>query len=82
MFNCKAYYNQARIYHPDKIDEESEKAKAEEKFKEIKFAYEVLTDKSKREKYIKIFFGASITKLCYLPWNGDHLVGGPGCSGL
>ena len=51
MFNCKAYYNQARIYHPDKIDEESEKGKAEEKFKEIKFAYEVLTDKSKREKY-------------------------------
>ena len=28
-----------------------EKEKVEEKFKEIKFAYEVLTDKSKREVY-------------------------------
>ncbi len=47
----KAYYKQARIHHPDKIDEESQKPEAEEKFKEIKFAYEVLTDQNKREKY-------------------------------
>lgn len=45
----KAYYKLAKIHHPDKSTESDEKA--EEKFKEIKFAYEVLSDKSKREIY-------------------------------
>jgi len=45
----KAYYKLAKIHHPDKSTE-SDKT-AEEKFKEIKFAYEVLTDKNKREVY-------------------------------
>ena len=39
----------AKIHHPDKQQEKDENA--EEKFKEIKFAYEVLTDKNKRETY-------------------------------
>jgi DnaJ-class molecular chaperone len=39
----------AKIHHPDKAQEKDEQA--EEKFKEIKFAYEVLTDKSKRDIY-------------------------------
>ena len=49
----KAYYKLAKIHHPDKAQDVNaeEKEKAEEKFKEIKFAYEVLTDKSKREVY-------------------------------
>lgn len=45
----KAYYKLAKIHHPDKSTESDEKA--EEKFKEIKFAYEVLSDKNKREIY-------------------------------
>ena len=45
----KAYYKLAKIHHPDKSTESDQAA--EEKFKEIKFAYEVLTDKSKREVY-------------------------------
>lgn len=47
----KAYYKKARLHHPDKIEDESMKSEAEEKFKEIKFAYEVLTDAKKRETY-------------------------------
>lgn len=45
----KAYFKLAKIHHPDKSTESDETA--EEKFKEIKFAYEVLTDKNKREIY-------------------------------
>lgn len=44
----KAYYKLAKIHHPDKNQEDE---KADEKFKEIKFAYEVLTDRQKREIY-------------------------------
>jgi len=44
----KAYYKLAKVHHPDKINDEASKEKAEEKFKEIKFAYEVLTDSNKR----------------------------------
>jgi DnaJ homolog subfamily A member 2 len=47
----KAYYKLAKVHHPDKINDEASKEKAEEKFKEIKFAYEVLTDSNKREIY-------------------------------
>lgn len=44
----KAYFKLAKIHHPDKANSTE---KNEEKFKEIKFAYEVLTDKNKREVY-------------------------------
>lgn len=43
-----AYRKQALKYHPDKHKGEKE---AEEKFKEINQAYEVLSDKSKRQQY-------------------------------
>ncbi len=46
----KAFRKLARKYHPDH-KQEHEKAAAEEKFKEINEAYEVLGDKQKREKY-------------------------------
>jgi len=50
----KAYRELAMKYHPDrnqgKGDEKSAKA-AEDKFKEVKHAYEVLTDASKRAAY-------------------------------
>lgn len=46
----KAYYKLAKIHHPDKA-QDGNNEEAEEKFKEIKFAYEVLTDASKRDIY-------------------------------
>lgn len=44
----KAFKKLAREYHPDVAEDEEE---AEEKFKEINEAYEVLSDPEKREKY-------------------------------
>lgn len=43
----KSYYNLARKYHPDKNKE----ADAEEKFKEVSFAYEILIDDEKKKQY-------------------------------
>ena len=44
----KNFRKLAREYHPDVA---KDKKKAEEKFKEINEAYEVLSDKDKRKKY-------------------------------
>ena len=44
----KAFRKLAREYHPDVA---KDKKKAEEKFKEINEAYEVLSDAEKRKKY-------------------------------
>src|SRR4249920_1562761 len=44
----KAFRKLAREYHPDVA---KDKKKAEEKFKEINEAYEVLGDQAKRKKY-------------------------------
>src|SRR4051794_37840934 len=44
----KAFRSLARKYHPDVA---KDKSKAEEKFKEINEAYEVLSDPEKRKKY-------------------------------
>src|SRR5881392_3379279 len=44
----KAFRKLARKYHPDVAQN---KAQAEEKFKEINEAYEVLSDPEKRKKY-------------------------------
>src|ERR1700740_3132328 len=44
----KAFRKLAREYHPDVA---KDKKKAEEKFKEINEAYEVLSDPAKRQKY-------------------------------
>ena len=50
----KAYRQLASKYHPDKItgaDGSPEKKQAEEKFKEVKEAYETLSDVDKRQQY-------------------------------
>lgn len=48
-----AYRKLAKTWHPDKFGDKSEQEKkdAEEKFKEITEAYEVLSDKNKRQQY-------------------------------
>ena len=49
----KAYRNMAKKYHPDRFSTapEAERKNAEEKFKEINHAYDVLSDKQKRAAY-------------------------------
>lgn len=46
----KAYKKLALLYHPDK-NQETDSAKAEEQFKQIGKAYEVLSDVKEREMY-------------------------------
>ncbi len=46
----KAYRSRALKYHPDRV-EESKKAQAEEKFKDISEAYYCLSDKNRRTEY-------------------------------
>lgn len=62
----KAYRKLALKYHPDKNKESN----AEEKFKEIAEAYEVLADKKKRETYDK--FGEEGLKKGYGDTGGEH----------
>src|ERR671928_1775823 len=52
----KAYRKLARKYHPDRNPED---ASAEERFKEIQSAYDILGDPDKRKQYDRggIFFG-------------------------
>ncbi len=47
----QAYRRLASKLHPDKITDEKEKKIAEEKFKEVKEAYETLSDVVRRQKY-------------------------------
>lgn len=49
----KAYKVLAKKYHPD-MNDENNKEEAEEKFKQISQAYEVLSNKEKREEYDSI----------------------------
>src|SRR5919108_1914864 len=52
----KAYRKLARQYHPDRNPDD---AKAEERFKEIQAAYDIVGDPDKRKQYDRggIFFG-------------------------
>jgi molecular chaperone DnaJ len=47
----KAYRKLARQYHPDLQAGDQQKKSAEEKFKEINEAYEILSDQDKRRRY-------------------------------
>jgi len=46
----KAYHKAALAHHPDKVDE-ADREKADDKFKSISQAYEILYDEEKREMY-------------------------------
>jgi curved DNA-binding protein len=50
----KAFRTLARKYHPDAATGVTDKAAAEEKFKEINEAHEVLSDPEKRQKYDRL----------------------------
>ena len=49
----KAFKVLAKKYHPDMQEDESKKEWAEEQFKQLNEAYEILSDKVKREEYTK-----------------------------
>lgn len=49
----KAFKVLAKKYHPDTQEDESKKEWAEEQFKLLNEAYEVLSDEEKRENYTK-----------------------------
>ncbi|MFZ5597106.1 MAG: DnaJ C-terminal domain-containing protein [Bacillota bacterium] len=67
-----AYRKLARKWHPD-LHGEKDKAEAEEKFKRINEAYEVLSDPEKREKYDRL--GANWS-------NGDNFQPPPDMEGF
>ncbi|KIE58386.1 molecular chaperone DnaJ [Methylacidiphilum kamchatkense Kam1] len=59
-----AFRRLARIYHPDVAKDKKE---AEEKFKEINEAYEVLSDPEKRKKYDQMFLSWDRTQEEFVP---------------
>ncbi|TFE70453.1 molecular chaperone DnaJ [Methylacidiphilum sp. Yel] len=59
-----AFRRLARIYHPDVAKDKNE---AEEKFKEINEAYEVLSDPEKRKKYDQMFLSWDRTQEEFVP---------------
>lgn len=67
----KAFRKLARIHHPDVA---KDKSTAEEKFKEINEAYEVLSDAEKRKKYDTL--GANWNGQAPAPAGGDWSSGG------
>src|SRR5205807_6059274 len=64
-----AYRKLARQYHPDLQDTPAKKKVAEDKFKEVNEAHEVLSDPEKRKKYDR--FGADWEQY-------QHAQGAPG----
>jgi molecular chaperone DnaJ len=68
----KAYWKLARQYHPDRNPGDKE---AEERFKEVQGAYDVLSDQKKRKEYdqlgSRIFSGAGGPRGGNFQWSGN-----------
>ena len=72
----RAYRSLARKHHPDRNPGDKQ---AEAKFKEVQDAYEILSDKSKREQYDRFGFAGSQPGFGGGPGGGTfHWGGGPG----
>jgi curved DNA-binding protein len=69
----KSFRKLARQYHPDVA---KDKKKAEEKFKEINEAYEVLSDPAKRKKYDELGANWKSGADFRPPSGGEHFSGG------
>jgi curved DNA-binding protein len=69
----KAFRKLARLYHPDVA---KDKKKAEEKFKEINEAYEVVSDADKRKKYDELGANWKSGAEFRPPPGGDGFAGG------
>ena len=52
----KSYYKLAKAWHPDKHTDAKKKKEAEDKFKNITYAYEVLSDQKQRQIYDRMGF--------------------------
>lgn len=78
-----AYRNLARKWHPD-LHSGKEKEKAEEKFKKINEAHEVLSDPEKRAKYDRLGANWQNGQDFQPPpdMNGFHFYGGNGQAGM
>src|SRR5947208_15764223 len=74
----KAFRKLAREYHPDVA---KDKKKAEEKFKEINEAYEVLGDPAKRKKYDELGANWSSGSDFRPPPGWESFAGGRGFGG-
>ncbi|KAI5866768.1 hypothetical protein GGS23DRAFT_603001 [Durotheca rogersii] len=68
----KAYYGLAKKFHPDTNKDPT----AKDKFGEIQFAYEILSDPQKREQYDR--FGAAAFDANGQPAEGNPFTGGAG----
>lgn len=66
----KAYYKLAREWHPDKNPDDP---KAEDKFKELTQAYEILSDPEQRERYDKYVLRRRPSCITHL-FNSSHIL--------
>ena len=70
----KEYYKLAKQYHPDQTKSNFK----EEKFKEITEAYEVLSNKEKKEAYDSLILGADYLKIKFKQQKAyDHFANTP-----
>ena len=75
----KAYRKLALKYHPDKVSP-NDREKAEQKFKEIGYAHDILSDETKRKRYD--LYGEKGLDENFIPGGGMGGMGGMGGAGF